>query len=82
MPAQLRTTRQRVRALTSRLNNMLKGYPGEPSEKGGRLCIAAPAGSTQGGKRQGRYPTLQAAQWLASLAVHSVKSDVMQILSD
>jgi hypothetical protein len=33
-----------VRAITSRINNILKGYPGEASEKGGRLCIAVPAG--------------------------------------
>jgi hypothetical protein len=37
-------TRARVRGLTSRITGMLKGYPGEPSEKGGRICIAAPAG--------------------------------------
>jgi len=40
----VRTTRARVRGLTARITNMLKGYPGEPSEKGGRICIAAPAG--------------------------------------
>lgn len=41
---QVRTTRARVRGLTSRITNMIKGYPGEPSEKGGRICVAAPAG--------------------------------------
>lgn len=41
----MRTTRARVRQLTGRINNMLKGYPGEASERGGRLCIAAPAGA-------------------------------------
>jgi hypothetical protein len=47
-------TRARVRGLTSRITGMLKGYPGEPSEKGGRLCIAAPAGEAEGGGRDGR----------------------------
>ncbi|WIA43850.1 hypothetical protein OEZ86_010265 [Tetradesmus obliquus] len=42
---QVRTTRGRVRAITSRINNILKGYPGEASEKSGRLCIAVPAGT-------------------------------------
>jgi hypothetical protein len=41
---QVRTKRGRVRAITSRINNILKGYPGEASEKSGRLCIAVPAG--------------------------------------
>ncbi|KAF6255024.1 hypothetical protein COO60DRAFT_258769 [Scenedesmus sp. NREL 46B-D3] len=42
---QVRTTRGKVRAVTSRINNILKGYPGEASEKSGRLCIAVPAGT-------------------------------------
>jgi hypothetical protein len=42
---QVRATRARVRGLTARITNMLKGYPGEPSEKGGRICVAAPAGN-------------------------------------
>eukprot|EP00879_Flechtneria_rotunda_P017603 GHRR01018453.1.p1 GENE.GHRR01018453.1~~GHRR01018453.1.p1 ORF type:complete len:365 (+),score=118.66 GHRR01018453.1:674-1768(+) len=42
---QVRTTRGRVRALQGRINSILKGYPGEASEKSGRLCIAAPAGT-------------------------------------
>jgi hypothetical protein len=42
---QLRAARAKVRGVTARINNMLKGFPGEPSEKGGRLCIAAPAGA-------------------------------------
>jgi hypothetical protein len=29
-------------------SNILKGYPGEASEKGGRLCIAVPAGEAAG----------------------------------
>jgi hypothetical protein len=41
---QVRTTRGKVRAITSRINNILKGYPGEASEKSGRLCVAVPAG--------------------------------------
>jgi hypothetical protein len=41
---QVRTTRGKVRAITSRINNILKAYPGEASEKSGRLCVAVPAG--------------------------------------
>jgi hypothetical protein len=35
----------RVKALVSRLTSALKRYPGEVSERGGRMCVAAPAGT-------------------------------------
>ncbi len=40
----LRQCRLRVRQLTTRLNNLLKGYGGEVTEKGGRVCVGLPAG--------------------------------------
>jgi dsDNA-specific endonuclease/ATPase MutS2 len=38
----LRTSRQRVKQLTARLTAAMKPYPGEPSERGGRVCVAVP----------------------------------------
>ena len=35
----------RVKALVARLTSALKRYPGEVSERGGRMCVAAPAGT-------------------------------------
>lgn len=42
----LRTCRQRIKALTAKLASVLKGYGGEVSDKGGRMCVALPAGET------------------------------------
>lgn len=54
---QVRTTRSRVRALTGRAGNILKSFPGEVSEKGGRCCVAAPAGTKiAGGVMLGSSP--------------------------
>eukprot|EP00983_Pelagomonas_calceolata_P082823 1156026-Pelagomonas_calceolata.AAC.6 len=36
--------RMRIRSLTSKLSNMLKGYGGEVSEQGGRICVAMAGG--------------------------------------
>jgi hypothetical protein len=38
-------TRGKVRAITGRINNILKGLPGEASEKAGRLCLATAPGA-------------------------------------
>jgi dsDNA-specific endonuclease/ATPase MutS2 len=38
----LRSCRQRVKQLTSRLAAAMKPYPGEVSERGGRVCVAVP----------------------------------------
>ncbi len=43
--SQVRTTRARVRALMARGASILKGFPGEVSERGGRVCVAVPAGT-------------------------------------
>ncbi|KAF5837995.1 hypothetical protein DUNSADRAFT_3588 [Dunaliella salina] len=37
--------RMRIRSLTSKLSNLLKGYGGEVSEQGGRVCVAMAGGS-------------------------------------
>lgn len=42
---ELRVARMRVKALQARLTSLLKGYGGEVSERGGRLCVAVPAGA-------------------------------------
>ncbi|KAG2444932.1 hypothetical protein HXX76_001668 [Chlamydomonas incerta] len=42
---QLRGLRARVKAIQSRLASMLKGYGGEVSDKGGRVCVALPGGT-------------------------------------
>ncbi|GLC37921.1 hypothetical protein PLESTF_000610400 [Pleodorina starrii] len=42
---QLRGLRARVKSLQARLASMLKGYGGEVSERGGRMCVAVPAGT-------------------------------------
>ncbi|KIY94552.1 DNA mismatch repair protein MutS2 [Monoraphidium neglectum] len=43
--AQVRTTRARVRALTARAASVLKSFPGEVSERGGRMCVAVAPGT-------------------------------------
>jgi hypothetical protein len=40
----VRATRGRVKGIVGRLNGLLKGYPGEVSERAGRMCVAVPAG--------------------------------------
>eukprot|EP00198_Chlamydomonas_reinhardtii_P000810 XP_001690145.1 predicted protein [Chlamydomonas reinhardtii] len=42
---QLRGLRGRVKAIQSRLASMLKGYGGEVSDRGGRMCVALPGGT-------------------------------------
>ncbi|GIL91154.1 hypothetical protein Vretifemale_18815, partial [Volvox reticuliferus] len=42
---QLRGLRARVKAIQSRLAALLKGYGGEVSDRGGRMCVAVPAGT-------------------------------------
>jgi hypothetical protein len=42
----LRTARQRVKTLQARLSSLLKGFGGEVSERGGRMCVALPAGES------------------------------------
>lgn len=41
----LRLARGRLKALEARIAGTLKGYLGEVSERGGRMCVAAPAGA-------------------------------------
>jgi len=38
----LRAARTRVKTLAARLAAAMKPYPGEPSERGGRVCVAVP----------------------------------------
>lgn len=40
----LRSARYKVKAVESKITSILKGYPGEVSDRSGRMCIAAPAG--------------------------------------
>ncbi|EFJ45039.1 hypothetical protein VOLCADRAFT_40753, partial [Volvox carteri f. nagariensis] len=42
---QLRGLRARVKSIQARIAAVLKGYGGEVSEKGGRMCVAVPAGA-------------------------------------
>ncbi len=44
LSAQVRMARAKVRGIQNRLAAQLKAYPGEVSERGGRMCVAAPAG--------------------------------------
>lgn len=41
----LRSARARARAVQAKASNILKGYGGEVSERGGRLCVVLPAGA-------------------------------------
>lgn len=58
--AQVRTARAKVKGIAARLTGILKTYPGEVSERGGRLCMAAPPGETQAaGRRLACLPPLR-----------------------
>lgn len=47
--------RGRVKATAARLAGLLKGYGGEVSDKGGRMCVAVPAGGSWAvGKGRGK----------------------------